>query len=133
MTNSVQRSISVIFIVDDVAVAGQENATLTRLMSPIDITNKISSSWKENIGGLKTWNISCNGTYVKDTESFKKLERAFMNNQEITIKIMLDNHYYMGQALITNFPLSAVYNTQFKYTIALLGTGELKLIEDIEN
>jgi hypothetical protein len=31
----------------------------------------------------------------------------------------------IGKALITDFPLSAVYNKEFKYSIKILGTGPL--------
>lgn len=132
MRDTVQRSVDVVLIVNDIPVAGQQNASLTRSMTPIDITNKIDGSWKENLSGAKTWKVSCGGMYVKNTESYKALEDAFMNNEELAIKVMMDNHNYVGQALITNFPLNAVFNSQFKYTLQLLGTGELK-VEDIGN
>ena len=132
MRDTVQRGVDVVLMVNDIPVAGQQNASLTRSMTPIDITNKVSGSWKESLSGTKTWQVSCNGMYVKDAESYKALENAFMNNEELTVRVIMDNHSYVGQALITNFPLNAVFNDQFKYILQLLGTGELK-IEDIEN
>ncbi len=132
MRDTVQRSIDVVLMVNDIPVAGQQNASLTRSMTPIDITNKIFGSWKESLSGTKTWKVSCSGMYVKNAESYKALEDAFMNNKELSVKIIMDNHSYVGQALITDFPLNAVFNNQFKYTLQLLGTGELK-VEDIEN
>lgn len=132
MRDTVQRSIDVVLMVNDVPVAGQQNASLTRSMTPIDITNKIFGSWKESLSGTKTWKVSCSGMYVKNAESYKALEDAFMNNKELSVKLIMDNYSYVGQALITDFPLNAVFNNQFKYTLQLLGTGELK-VEDIEN
>lgn len=130
MSKNAQRGVGVVLYVDGVAMAGQENANLQRDMSPINITNKIDASWKESIGGIKSWSLSCGGTYVKDHDSLKKLEQAFMNNEEIEVKVVMDNCNYHGKALITDFPLNAIFNTQFKYNIRLLGTGEL-LREDI--
>ena len=129
MRDTVQRGVDVVLMVNDIPVAGQQNASLTRSMAPIDITNKVSGSWKESLSGTKTWQVSCNGMYVKDAESYRALENAFMNNEELTVKVMMDNHSYVGQALITNLPLNAVFNTQFKYALQMLGTGEL-IIED---
>lgn len=131
--NKIQRGIDVVLYINDIAIAGQQQASLSRSASPIDITNKINNDWSVNISGIKNWSIQCNGTYVKNAESFKMLEQAFMNNEEITTKIILGGRHYEGKVLITSFPLSAVFNTQFKYTLSLLGTGELKLIEDIGN
>lgn len=133
MKDVVQRSIDVVLIADGVPVAGQQGATLNRSMSPIDITNQITGSWKESLGGLMSWNISCNGMYIKDNAGLRALEQAFLENKEITVKILVGNIHYTGQALITNFPLNAVFNTQFKYTLSLLGTGELRLEHDTEH
>lgn len=133
MRDVVQRSIDVVLIVDGAPVAGQQGATLNRSMSPIDITNQITGSWKESLGGLMSWNISCNGMYIKDNAGLRALEQAFLENKEITVKILVGNTYYTGQALITNFPLNAVFNTQFKYTLSLLGTGELRLEHDTKH
>lgn len=129
--NKIQRGIDVVLYINGIAVAGQQQASLSRSASPINITNKINNDWSVSISGTKNWNIQCNGTYVKNAESLKMLEQAFMDNEEITVKVILGEHNYEGQALITSFPLSAIFNTQFKYTLSLLGTGELKLIEDI--
>ena len=133
MKDVVQRSIDVVLIADGAPVAGQQGATLNRSMSPIDITNQITGSWKESLGGLMSWNISCNGMYVKDNAGLRALEQAFLENKEITVKILVGNIHYTGQALITNFPLNAVFNTQFKYTLSLLGTGELRLEHDTKH
>lgn len=133
MRDVVQRSIDVVLIANGSPVAGQQGATLNRSMSPIDITNQITGSWKENLGGLMSWNISCNGMYIKDNAGLRALEQAFLENKEITVKILVGNIHYTGQALITNFPLNAVFNTQFKYTLSLLGTGELRLEHDTEH
>lgn len=130
MRDTVQRGAGVVLIVNNIPVAGQQNASLTRSMVPIEITNKIDGSWGESISGSKTWKVSCGGMYVKNAESYKALENAFMNNEELTVRVMMDNHSYVGQALITNFPLNAVFNSQFKYTLQLLGTGEL-IIENV--
>lgn len=130
MRDKVQSGVGVVLMVNDIPVAGQQNASLTRSMAPIEITNKIDGSWKESIFGSKTWKVSCGGMYVKNAESYKALENAFMNNEELTVRVMMDNHSYVGQALITNFPLNAVFNSQFKYTLQLFGTGEL-IIENV--
>jgi predicted secreted protein len=96
-------------------------------MSPITITNKINGDWQESISGTKQWSVNCGGTYVKNAKGLSQLEEAFMNNQEIEVKVILDDCSYAGSALIIDFPLSAIFNSQFKYSLRLLGSGELKL------
>lgn len=127
MNKDVQRGVGVVLYVNGVAVAGQENAVLQRNMSPITITNKINGDWQESISGTKQWSINCSGTYVKNAKGLSQLEEAFMNNQEIEVKVISDDCSYVGSALIIDFPLSAIFNSQFKYSLRLLGSGELKL------
>ena len=49
-----------------------------------------------------------------------------MNNQSIKVSISVGNNTLSGNALITDFPLSAIFNKEFKYNIRLLGTGALE-------
>ena len=91
----------------------------------INITNKINPEWQENLAGTKSWNITCAGVYVVDDTGFSLLENAFMNNNEVEVSINFGTQKMIGKALITDFPLSAVYNKEFKYSIKMLGTGPL--------
>ena len=43
-----------------------------------------------------SWNISCNGMYVKDNAGLRALEQAFLENKEITVKILVGNIHYIG-------------------------------------
>ena len=123
----IQSGVDVVLLVDDKPVAGQLNATLQRSMTPIDITNKITGDWKENIAGLRAWRVQCSGLYVLDEESLNALEQSFMRNEELDIKLTINNKNYFGRCLITDYPLSSQYNAQFKYNLTLLGTGELHI------
>lgn len=122
----VQQGFNIALKVGDKFVAGQLNVGLKRSQSPIDITNKINGEWKESLTGLKTWSISCSGVYVKDKECFSLLEQAFMNNEPITAIIERENQTLTGRCLITDFPLTADFHNQYRYSIQLLGDGELE-------
>lgn len=123
----VQHGIGVVLSVNEKVLGGQRDITLTRTADSIDITNKINGEWKDNLSGLKTWSINCNGFYILDSESFSLLEDAYMNNTDVDVEIGISNKIYKGKAIVTNFPLNATYNLQYKYSIALLGNGELKI------
>jgi predicted secreted protein len=53
------------------------------------------------------------------------LEDAFMNNKTVEVLISFGSTKLKGNAIITDFPLSSVFNKEFKYNIKLLGTGAL--------
>lgn len=121
----IQPGIDVVLRINGKPVAGQQNATLNRSMSPIDITNKINGEWKDSLGGVRTWRVRCSGMYVVNAESLQALEDAFMGNKEIDVSIRYNNKNYFGRALITDYPVSSYFNAECKYEILLLGVGEL--------
>ena len=122
----IQRGIDIVLYINNQPVAGQQGASLNRSMAPIDITNRITGDWTESMIGLRNWRVVCNGLYVVNAESLQALEDAFMNNDEVSVAIVTGNKNYFGRVLITDFPVSSIYNAQFKYNLSLLGTGELK-------
>lgn len=123
----VQPGIDVIIYLNNLPIAGQQNATLNQSMSAIDITNKINAEWAERMSGLRYWNIQCSGMYVVSAEALAQLENAFLSNSELDVAIMFGEKKFKGKALLVDFPLSATYQAQFKYSLRLLGVGELKL------
>lgn len=120
------RGVDAILSINDIILGGQQNATLNRSMSPINITNKINGEWEDNMSGLRHWTLSCTGLFVKNSEAFALLEDAFNQGKKVTIKLSDNEKTYEGEALITNFPVAVNYNANFTYNITLLGTGELK-------
>lgn len=123
---NLNKSINVALYLDNIPLGGQQNATIIRQAEMIDITNKINDDWTKSLAGKKSWSIQCSGLYVIDDRAFSLLENAFMNNQSIKVSISVGNNTLSGNALITDFPLSAIFNKEFKYNIRLLGIGALE-------
>lgn len=124
--NNVGQSVNVALFLDNIPLGGQMNATLNRQAEIIDITNKIDGDWAKNLTGKKNWNIQCSGLYIINDKSFDLLNEAFMNNLPIKASISIGTKRMIGEALITDFPVSAIFNKEFKYTLRLLGTGPLE-------
>lgn len=122
------RSVDITLYIDGLPLGGQQSANLSRQSRLIDITNKINSEWEEVLGGTKSWSVMCSGIYVINDEALALLEDAFMNNKSITVSLNTGFQRLQGQALITDFPLSAVFDKEFKYTLNLLGTGPLERV-----
>ena len=119
------RSVDVVIYLDNYPLGGQQGANLVRQAQVIDITNKINAEWSESLSGTKSWSIVCAGLYIVNDNSFTLLEDAFMNNKPVEVSINVGSQQLRGKALITEFPLSAVFNKEFKYNLRLLGTGAL--------
>ena len=123
--SNVARSIDTVIRLNGVALGGQQGANLIRQTEAIDITNRISGEWAESLVGKKSWNIVCSGLYIINDRAFNLLEDAFMNNKTVEVLISFGSTKLKGNAIITDFPLSSVFNKEFKYNIKLLGTGAL--------
>ncbi len=119
------RSVDVVIYLNNYPLGGQQGANLVRQAQVIDITNKINAEWSESLSGTKSWSIVCTGLYIVNDKSFALLEDAFMNNKPVEVSINVGSQQLRGKALITEFPLSAVFNKEFKYNLRLLGTGAL--------
>ena len=89
LMNNVQSSVNIAVLVDNKLIGGQLGASLSRSASAIDITNKINGEWQNNLLGVKTWQITCNGLYIKDAAGFSALEDAFMNNNSIKVQMTI--------------------------------------------
>ena len=119
------RSVDVVIYLNNYPLGGQQGANLVRQAQVIDITNKINAEWSESLSGTKSWSIVCTGLYIVNDNSFALLEDAFMNNKPVEVSINVGSQQLKGKALITEFPLSAVFTKEFKYNLRLLGTGAL--------
>lgn len=124
------KSIDVVLKINNEIVGGQQGASLVRQSAVIDITNKINSEWVENLTGTKSWSINCNGLYLVNSKSLDLIEEAFLNNRPVEISFTIGDKKYSGVCLIVDFPVSAIFNTQFKYSMRLLGTGALNVLKD---
>ena len=49
-----------------------------------------------------------------------------MESKDVEVTIIIGSKEYNGKAIITNFPVNATYDKQFKYNITLLGNGALE-------
>lgn len=119
------RGLQILIYIDGEKVCGQKDAILNQTANFSDISNRIEKKWEKSIVAERSWNIKCNGLVIKNADSFKKMETAFLNGTPIAIVLMDDDKKFMGNALISSFPLTANYNDSFLYNITLTGTGEL--------
>ena len=119
------RGLQILIYIDGEKVCGQKDAILNQTANFSDISNRIEKKWEKSIVAERSWNIKCNGLLIKNADSFKKMETAFLNGTPIAIVLMDDDKKFTGNALISSFPLTANYNDSFLYNITLTGTGEL--------
>lgn len=108
-------------------LGGQRSATLNRSADTIDVTNKESEGWQENLAGLKNWGIDTDGLVVENSEAYDYLEECFMESKEVDAYLTTPmGKKYTGKAIITDFPLEAPYDDAATYSVTFTGSGKLK-------
>ena len=108
-------------------LGGQRSATLNRSADTIDVTNKESEGWQENLAGLKNWGIDTDGLVVENSEAYDYLEECFMESKEVDAYLTTPmGKKYTGKAIITDFPLEAPYDDAATYSVTFTGSGKLE-------
>lgn len=117
--------VDVLVYVDGTVVGGQSGATLNRDTNVIEVTSK-ESGWAENLAGVKSWSIDCEGYVVVDDTAYIALEDAWETGTAIEVEIIVPNgSTYTGDAIIESFPLEAPQDDAMTFSLSLKGTGAL--------
>ena len=112
-------------------LGGQRACTLNRSSDTIDVTNKDSEGWQENLSGLKNWGIDTDGLIVENNEAYDHLEECFMESKEVDVYLTTPmGKKYTGKAIITDFPLEAPYDDAATYSVTITGSGKLEKVGD---
>jgi TP901-1 family phage major tail protein len=107
-------------------VGGQRSATFSEETETKDVTSEDSDGAQEFEYGLYTWNVDCDGVYVKAADGFDALKNAMRNKEKIKVR-MSENDVDVeeGLALVTSRELEGSYDSESTYSMSLQGSGKL--------
>lgn len=114
-----------------VSLGGQKGASLSRSANTIDVTDKNSGGWAENMAGVKSWSIDCDGFVVLGDSALTQLHTAFDSRTAIEVEIRVgDNadtngYTYTGKAVITDFPEEYAQDDAVTFSLSLQGASPL--------
>jgi TP901-1 family phage major tail protein len=107
-------------------VGGQSGATLNRETNVIEVTSK-ESGWAENLAGIKSWSIDCEGYVVVSDTAYDAIESKWENGEELDVQIVVPSgNTYSGKAIIASFPLEAPQDDAMTFSLTLTGSGALE-------
>ena len=114
-------------VVTQIPVGGQRGGKLNRSADTVDTTTKDGNGWKESRTGLKEWSIDGDGIFIENDEGFTLLENAFLNNELVTVHMAVEEGMkFIGNAVVTDFPLDMPFDNEVTYSVKLQGTGALE-------
>lgn len=108
-------------------VAAQRGGTLNRSADTLDTTNKEGFGWADNEQGQKSWSIDCDGLFVEDNAGFQALNAAWVNGDCVRVRVHFPSGLtYVGQAILTDFPIDLPYDDAVTYSLTFNGKGALE-------
>lgn len=111
-------------------VAAQRGGTLNRTADTLDTTNKEGYGWADNEQGQKSWSVDCDGLFVEDNDGFKALNAAWVNGDCVRIRVRFPSGLsYVGQAILTDFPIDLPYDDAVTYSLTFNGKGALEEVQ----
>ena len=120
------------------------SASLSVNMDLRDSTTKSSGGWQENLGGLKSWEISGdafvdvsvdtftgNDPFIDSTPTDETLKNigslwtTWLAGDAVVVAFGNDTKEWYGNAIITSISIDAGVEENATYSISLTGTGAL--------
>ena len=111
------------------AIAHCTSASISINMDLRDSTTKSSGGWQDNLGGLRSYELSGDAfvDIVEDTEKSDILELWTVWNQRaaVIVSFGIAGMLYEGTALITSLSIDAGVEENATFSISLTGSGAL--------
>ena len=109
------------------AVAHSTSASISMNMDLRDSTTKSSAGYQENLGGLRSWEVS-GDAFVEigaGDGNIEALWDTWENRAAVVVNFGATDMIYSGSALITSISIDAGVEENATYSISLTGTGAL--------
>lgn len=107
-------------------LGGQTGATLNRSTNVIETTSKDANGWAENVAGVNSWSIDCDGYLVAGDNALAKMEDIWHARGKVKVEIRVPSgNKYTGDAIISDFPAEFPTDGGATFSISFTGTGAL--------
>ena len=111
------------------AVAHSTSASISMNMDLRDSTTKSSGGYQENLGGLRSWELSGDAFVeigaIAGKADIEELWVTWEAQLPVAVKFGSAGMEYTGSALITSISIDAGVEENATYSISLTGTGTL--------
>jgi len=112
-------------------IAHCTSASISVNMDLRDSTTKSSSGWQDNLGGLKSWELSGDAFVEVDPTTdgskayLEELYTAWNAGSAVECTFGMTGLTFTGDALITSISIDAGVEENATYSISLTGTGAI--------
>jgi predicted secreted protein len=86
-------------------VGGQKDATMTKNLGAMDVTDKDSQGWEESLPGNKSIDLEFDGFLIEDDAGFLEMEKGFWEQKELMLQLITPAKTYQGKFRLTKAPV----------------------------
>jgi len=105
--------------------AGQDDVTLSLSKDTIEVTDKDSDGWDENIDGFKKFEVSLSMLFVASDSGQVAIKDAYDNNSRLNARVFDGTNYHTGYVRVTSYEVSAPLKDPMKISVTLTGDGAI--------
>lgn len=112
--------------VDWILIGGQDDASFTMNKDAIEVTDKDSGGWNENIDGFKSWELSVPAFFEEGDAGQERVREVFLENIRAEVRFFDGTSYWTGFARCTSFETTGPLKEAVKLAITFMGDGEIQ-------
>jgi len=108
-------------------VGGQKDASITMGLDEIDVTDKDSAGWPENLPGNRNVEIEFDAFLIEDNPGFDEMKKGFWDvpPKDLDLRLKTPAHTYRGYFRLTEMPIEAPLDDAASVSFSLKLTGVL--------
>lgn len=118
------------FTVEDNAIGGLNEGSITINGETIDVTTFASGGWIEKIQGLKSAEISMSGFWLSaDTNGQTVLRTNFLSGTAVTLEALMDGtNGWSGEFLMTSLEIGAAVDGEVSISMSFESDGAISVV-----
>ena len=106
-------------------VGGQKDASMSRSLEEIDVTDKDSAGWKERLPGNREVEIEFDAFLIEDTAGFLEMCKGFEERKELMLQLITPAHIYQGSFILGEDGIEGPLDDAGAVSFSLKLTGAL--------
>jgi predicted secreted protein len=108
-------------------VGGQKDASITFALGEIDVTDKDSQGWEENLPGNRNVELEFDAFLIEDDAGFAEMKKGFWDAtpKDLDLRLKTPGHTYRGNFRLTEMPVEAPLDDAGTVSFSLKLTGPL--------
>jgi predicted secreted protein len=104
-------------------VGGQKDASMSRGLEEMDVTDKDSAGWKERLPGNREIEVEFDGFLIEDNAGLLEMQKGFEERKTLMLQLITPAYIYQGSFLIGEDGIEGPLDDAGAYSFSLKSTG----------